>query len=605
MNKNRETLIIFLTLVLILSVVLMFGENADAAEREIKTIRMLIVPEGQIEKGIEMSKKIGVSEVAEGIPPALKDKVTEDMLPYVYEEIIYEEPEPLKEEMKKALEKLGADIAEYYPVVDETIEAGDVVSISNKSGLIMSATSTKYLIEKSSQPYDQKLMGVISSNSAMTINSGDSSNPEAESILRPVALTGRVLVKVSLENGSIEIGDYLTSSKVPGVAMKATKYGKTIGMALESFDETKITNLELGTGQIMVFINIDWYGGEIEEGFSFSGLISNLFDWVLEQFKTIGVFIEQNLVRVQRIIITALTIEKGPTPEESTIGEGIVLSGTKETTIYNNNVKPTSKIFITFRGDYGGRWWASEIGDKYFKIALSEPALKDIAFDYWIVGVGEPVLEGNLGFPNQPAPQFYYYDSDGDGYGNPGQFIQATPSESYVSDNTDCNDQNSAINPGATEVCDSIDNNCDGQIDEGDVCQTATTTEPVCVSNWQCSDWQPAPETIACGQTFTQTRTCTDLNNCGTDEGPEGEQAPYGVKKPAESQEAIGIDSTTCGTTSCDASLNLVGSCQNPCNGASGCGSCTPVCSCAEGYSDCDGDMTNGCEYASSTCPTP
>jgi len=48
-----------------------------------------------------------------------------------------------------------------------------------------------------------------------------------------------------------------------------------------------------------------------------------------------------------------------------------------------------------------------------------------------------------------------------------------------------------------------------------------------CTPSWQCTDWQPLPETTACGQTLTQTRTCTDSNNCGTDEG-----------KPSESQEA-------------------------------------------------------------------
>lgn len=76
------------------------------------------------------------------------------------------------------------------------------------------------------------------------------------------------------------------------------------------------------------------------------------------------------------------------------------------------------------------------------------------------------------GVSNDPSAldaTIWYQDADGDGYGS--LFInqrQCDQPSGYVEDNTDCNDSEPSTHPGLAEVCDFIDNDCDGAVDEAD-----------------------------------------------------------------------------------------------------------------------------------------
>jgi len=71
----------------------------------------------------------------------------------------------------------------------------------------------------------------------------------------------------------------------------------------------------------------------------------------------------------------------------------------------------------------------------------------------------------------------WYRDADGDSYGNATVSTRSCSAPSgYVVLDTDCDDTDSAIHPGATEVCNEIDDDCDALVDDNDSTVSGTST---------------------------------------------------------------------------------------------------------------------------------
>jgi len=96
-------------------------------------------------------------------------------------------------------------------------------------------------------------------------------------------------------------------------------------------------------------------------------------------------------------------------------------------------------------------------------------------------------------------PQAHYPDPDGDGHGEPGgeSVLECPPPRGFAPSNDDCLEGDATAHPGAMEVCDGHDNDCDNQADE--------RVKPACGLGWcrreswscsidDCMPGEPRPE---------------------------------------------------------------------------------------------------------------
>jgi hypothetical protein len=106
-------------------------------------------------------------------------------------------------------------VAHIVEVSQKNIKDGSILS-SSKKGPVLSTI-----------PYDSQVLGVVSRDAAIVLSSTDTSNG------LPIISVGTIYILVSTQQGAIKKGDQLTTSTIPGVAVKAIKDGYVLGEALE------------------------------------------------------------------------------------------------------------------------------------------------------------------------------------------------------------------------------------------------------------------------------------------------------------------------------------------------------------------------------------
>jgi hypothetical protein len=281
----------------------------------------------------------------------------------------------------------GADLAEAYQTKDRTIGPGDIVSADG---------SLAAGVKKSQGAYDSKVLGIISTNPG-TVLGDPTMTPTGMPVL--LALSGRIPVKVSTENGPIEAGDYLTPSSTPGVAMKATRPGQMVGKALEAFTG----NDSNAPGVVMTFANLTWADptNGIEANNTLQGATSVSGDLNVSGNTTLSNLTVTGKTTLGQVLINGKIMTGGTAP---TVAAQTAAGTGAQATITGNDVagriqiktgsSPSADALakVTFNSPYVGGTPQVVLTPVGKGSAAAQSYVDDIAADSFLVGASQALL---------------------------------------------------------------------------------------------------------------------------------------------------------------------------------------------------------------------
>lgn len=164
----------------------------------------------------------------------------------------------------------GLEATSVYTVPDNEANEGDIV------------TATENGLTRAQKSFDNKIFGVIVDQPILVYRNSDIKG-------KPVVRSGVATVNVTTLNGSIQYGDYITSSSIAGKGQKALESGYVLGIAMGNFDGSGAEtvngpNGKIALGKVAVAIRIEYaeltnprFAGRLF-GFISSSFLENIQD---------------------------------------------------------------------------------------------------------------------------------------------------------------------------------------------------------------------------------------------------------------------------------------------------------------------------------------
>jgi hypothetical protein len=271
-----------------------------------------------------------------------------------------------------------ADIAEFYDT-DGTPEPGDVVI--PKAGI-------EYGVTRSSSVGQANAIGIVSTNPAADSIMGNNVKTNSR---QPIALSGRIPLKVSLENGPVVAGDLLMTGSQPGTAAKAIGSSPRVSdlVAREEQDRAVTHAKDLpdytsdpsrwsdDTGKIMVFLKLSGGSAPLNQ----SDLQTAVFDGgVVARDTTFNGVVAFN--KGVHFADTA-TFDGNIAVNQDTAGTMTIPQGDQSAIVSFSKphlgqpiVTISPKQFIT------GSYRVTKVDSQRFTIELTQPQSQDVDFNW-------------------------------------------------------------------------------------------------------------------------------------------------------------------------------------------------------------------------------